>query len=959
MAAELLSPMLVRATELASSSEPFFFPEYTDHSTAHIEDVLGAALDLIHDNSIKTISDNDYCILALAVILHDIGLHLRAEGFMDLLQSGPGPLTRFDHGQPSWAQLWEDFLSEALRFDERRLVEIFNSADPIRRPPGNILDWSLRDRLLIGEFLRHHHARLSHEIAISGFPIGRGEYRQLLGAATRELRDLVGLIARSHGISVRETLPYISQHFDLRDYNGIHIIYVMTLLRVADYLQIQPTRAPANLRDVRRIRSPISNREWITHACIKNISVADLDPEAINILAEPPDVKTYLRVRNWLDGIQAEMDLSWAILGETYGRFSSPEPKNDLANLKLRLRRIKSNIDDITQFSATIPYLPQHVTFASAGSDLLKLLIGPLYNYNAFIGIRELFQNAADAVRELADILSHEPSLEVSLHSDLSKVGVEIELGLANDEIARIEIRDSGVGMNADIIVKYFLTAGASFRNSEIWRSLHEKDDHSRVARGGRFGVGALASFLLGQRISVHTRHYTASDTDSIYFEGDISSTAIELIRKPKTSIGTAISIELMKPMNLRQFKSWVEANIFQSDVPILVLNCPKIDDKHIQLKTVPRSFEFDTPILFGWSDQSISVGASLGNTSSDLIVNAIKISSDLNTESKELGLYFGYFSLKAPDIIIWDRDAVFPLNLQRNAASFEKFAQKEKLGFVIIAEVLAKLVAYKAGLADWLFAADLHERFPTIGGSSMVGPFEHFGGTYYESQVRELALAKTKILFANYSSFLSHGVSNVIVIAAPGIRSANPLRDIIDKDTAICLWPTYNRPDDTASKYSAVLKRGHLWVAPIYGKVTSFLISKQVANRFSSFKRPPPELDTLKEIAEFNGDILAPVDDIDDTLLRIALILRRQQIKVSIIFQIDNQKMSWDARGRDAAYARFIDVAKLLLGSDAIGLTEELVISTDLESTRYFKTRVEAYLSAPLKQARKQARDN
>ena len=48
-----------------------------------------------------------------------------------------------------------------------------------------------------------------------------------------------------------------------------------------------------------------------------------------------------------------------------------------------------------------IDYLPIRASFRAADADLLKLLIGPLYGDKPGIGMRELIQNAIDAVREL------------------------------------------------------------------------------------------------------------------------------------------------------------------------------------------------------------------------------------------------------------------------------------------------------------------------------------------------------------------------------------------------------------------------------------------------------------------------------------------------------------------------------------------------------------------------------
>jgi hypothetical protein len=55
---------------------------------------------------------------------------------------------------------------------------------------------------------------------------------------------------------------------------------------------------------------------------------------------------------------------------------------------------------------------------------------------------------------------------------------------------------------------KYFLRAGASFRQSADWAMefLDEKGK-PRVLRAGRFGVGAFAIFLLGPSFRLSTRH--------------------------------------------------------------------------------------------------------------------------------------------------------------------------------------------------------------------------------------------------------------------------------------------------------------------------------------------------------------------------------------------------------------------------------------------------------------------
>jgi hypothetical protein len=275
----------------------------------------------------------------------------------------------------------------------------------------------------------------------------------------------------------------------------------MALLRVADYLQVQSERAPKQVLAVKRLDSPVSQGEWRAHAAIFDIRQTMDDPEALHVEARPLDVRTLFRVREWISGIQGELDESWAVLGEVYGRYS------ELAPLGLVLRRIRTNIED-TAVTDKLDFLPRRAAFQAADADLLKLLIGPLYGDNPAIGMRELIQNAVDAVRELSVLLKDRGlgRSDIPVASQVADVVAAVD----KDERGRhwVTVSDCGLGMTADVIINYFLTAGASFRRSDDWRkSFETSDGKSKVLRAGRFGIGALAAFLLGNEIHVTTRH--------------------------------------------------------------------------------------------------------------------------------------------------------------------------------------------------------------------------------------------------------------------------------------------------------------------------------------------------------------------------------------------------------------------------------------------------------------------
>src|SRR3974390_1795461 len=527
---------LARFSPWIESSGTPFFPEYTDHGPRHIAETMETASSLIRDEAWPVVTPNDAGVLVLAVLLHDSAMHLTEDGFLSLIKGKAADRQLQNWSEPSWEEMWLEFLGEASRFDARRLVGIFGSPEPVRNPPPDPRDWTLRDRQLIGEFIRRHHPRLAHETALNGIPGPPSQPNLTLEGIDADLAELAGLVARSHGMALRDAIPHL-QPYHVREYKGVHPPFLMALLRVADYIQVQSTRAPSEILRVRELRSPISQKEWKAHSAIRDIRNTHEDPEALFIDAAPENVATFLHLKKLLAGIQCELDSSWAVLGEVYGRFKG------LDQLGLNLRRVRSNIDDASEFARSVPYVPQEMSFGSAGADLLKLLIGPLYGDHPETGIRELVQNAVDACRELQDYCTqrgHGQNPSSTGHSE-----VLVSLTDVAGKGRWLEIADSGIGMTADIIKGYFLKAGASFRRSDAWRRLHEDfPNKSRVLRSGRFGIGVLASFLVGDEVEVTTRHVSASENRGLQFSGTIDMEDIEIVYCSR-SVGTTIRIRI------------------------------------------------------------------------------------------------------------------------------------------------------------------------------------------------------------------------------------------------------------------------------------------------------------------------------------------------------------------------------------------------------------------------------
>jgi molecular chaperone HtpG len=732
---------------LEQSGMPFF-PGFTDHSPRHINDVLRTASSLISDDSYDLLTPEDVATLTLAILLHDCGMHLTQDSFRALvLEEHEGSVINGLEDKP-WSIIWKDFLSEASRFGQEKLLAIFGDTKPLDIHAFNIDDLSEKDCLLVGEFVRRFHARLAHEIAITGVP-SRNESKLEITGVDNDIKDLAGLVARSHGMSIRSTFKYIEERYNtVSEYRGIKTPFLMAILRISDYVQVQSERAIRSLLSVKELRSPVSKQEWKAHFAVRDVTTNYLDPEAIYVNANPKDVNVFLKLEFLFKDIQKELDHSWATLGEIYGRLPP------LSKLGMTLRRIRSNLDNKKAFARTVQYIPMKAGFDTSGPDLLKLLVGPLYDYKSSVGIRELVQNAVDACRELEDIQKTD-------NKQKTEHDVIVSIQESEDGTGWITITDYGIGMTLETVNNYFLKAGASFRNSDLWKKQHtDTDGNSRVLRGGRFGVGALAAFLLGSEIEVKTRHALSNAAEGLEFKAKIDDPTVEILRSPKEEHGTTIRIWIDNPQTMREIKPVIYNNINAKDQPILLehwdhvdwfsQSSPKIiylwegftesppkrvkaqffatknlvpEDKLLAEEndwtTLPDPAPYQR-ILWKYHNEYRYNQFTKKPESEICTVNGIKVldsskaqygqKTRINTETRPSKDSFTYY-INRPSIAIFDPLGVCPINLQRSAISFERMGIDETLKASILEKHIVEVKEFTKPLNSILSTLKV-ERF-------------------------------------------------------------------------------------------------------------------------------------------------------------------------------------------------------------------------------------------------------
>lgn len=771
-------------SEVLTVSHLPFFPDYTDHGFDHLSAVLAIADKLMTNDARGELTAEDIAVLVISILLHDLALHLSEAGFETLLLSSGVIKT-------DWALKFGEFFTEAQHWNQRELVDVFgvdavqHRQGVIRNPLDHLADLNETDRKLIGEFIRRHHPFLALEFARCGFPGASGE-RIIFSSVGRDLLEIAGQVARSHGLPLRGAIQLLDEcQIHRLEEQNVHPIYLMGLIRIADYLDMGANRAPMIAFSYKTIASLISRKEWANNQALRTISWGIPDIESLYIPAKPTNVESYLVLTRWLNDIQYELDTTWAVFGEFYGI----HPR--LSLLRIAIRRVRSNIlDDPKAFAKAAPFVPRQVALEIAGSEVAKLFVEPLYGARPEIAIRELLQNSVDAVNERWAYEKRHQSNGTSPSETGSDPDVQIWLDGPSTPVPKLTVVDRGIGMSEDVVIDYFLKVGASFRNSIAWKrefNLPTQDANgdvnSKVMRSGRFGVGVLAAFLLGDSIEVWTRH-VASDRGLTFrltmdVESGVSTAdSIEIKYDETIPVGTSISVSITKVVP--DSATLTGTNIYSNDNlwDWYCLKMPSVGryrgPERLSLEQVVTVPSETDPLPPGWHSVATSdyrtVHVLVGGRSSSpvppLICNGIVVGSrrsgSLDTfpnsgaEFWHRGLFQSgdLFQLVSPSFSVFDPDGRLPLNLQRTGLT------NKNLDFISGAFDVQSKSAFAAMLKLAPEEAHVSKDFGTVLGDYF--EFDNLLPIFFtRSGVATLTLVNLQVIKARSVLVIERGVLN------------------------------------------------------------------------------------------------------------------------------------------------------------------------------------------------------
>lgn len=468
----------------------------TVHDITHL-DALWDVGDLIAGPDFD-INPVEAFVFGAAALLHDAGMSVASypSGMSEIMKTTE----------------WADTLRSIVR--QKKIAE--DDAKDLSKIPGQLKDE------LIFNVLRALHAKHAEELVSVAWRIP-GKLDEVRLLEDQHLRAAygrsVGLIAHSHHWSLEQVVQDLRTNVgaatELPGTWALNEAKMACLLRCADAAHIDHRRAPSMLYALtqpqgisdehwnfqNKLNKPIIRDGVLMYSAGQDFRLAEANSwwlcyEAVRLIdRELTSCNAYLQ----------DSGLTTFIARRVYGADNPLVLAQQIRPSGWRPVNAEIRVSD-----------PVHLAKTLGGRSL--------YGRSAFAPIRELLQNAVDAVRARR---RHEDRA-----SDWGHVKLMIEeLSAAGSREVWLHVDDTGVGMSERVLTGPLLDFGRSLWNSALLREEFPGLESRGIQPIGKFGIGFFSVFLLGKKVKIISRRYDKSLSETLVLEFD-SVSARPIVRK-------------------------------------------------------------------------------------------------------------------------------------------------------------------------------------------------------------------------------------------------------------------------------------------------------------------------------------------------------------------------------------------------------------------------------------------
>lgn len=426
---------------------------------------------LIPETTKAKMTTADWLLIVLAFYFHDLGMLVTKKEFENRLHS-----------------------KEYLKFRDAYLSKVYNVDSLKNLSDGN------KERFIYQEYVRKHHGDRVYNWILDE----QSSYVYYDSNVTDAVKDLVdgfpplfkndlAVVCASHSLDDLDNLEKykVNQAYGSTPQEKANVFYTALMLRTADLLHITSDRTPAIEYQIIAPTNPISQEEWAKQAAISSVTPKIAEDEDGNKCIELPSHT--LEVNAFFENENGFFSLI-EYLNYVRGQLKTSHRLNEFVKKKYAsLYDFPwKDIDDST--IQTKNFERRQLSFTIDQNKVLSLLVGETLYNNLSVSLRELAQNAIDAVKVR----------EYELFENNISVGIEKyvpTIKVSWNEISReLTISDNGTGMSLDIIENHLLKVGSSrYQDPEFQKK------HPGYNSISRFGIGLLTCFLIADDVDILT----------------------------------------------------------------------------------------------------------------------------------------------------------------------------------------------------------------------------------------------------------------------------------------------------------------------------------------------------------------------------------------------------------------------------------------------------------------------
>lgn len=455
-------------------------PGLTVHDVTHL-DALWEIADLIAGPDFE-INPAEAFVFGASVLIHDSAMSIAAypNGMEEIIETTE----------------WKDSVYAAFRQQHHKEP----TSDEIANPPEGIKEQ------VIFNVLRALHAKQAEKLVSARWsvPSGNEELCLLEDAGLRNAYGKsIGRIAHSHHWNIERLEHELQKNFgvetELPSEWKLNEIKVACLLRCADAAHIDRRRAPSMLYALTR-PSGISAQHWaFQNKLNKPVREAGYLHYSSGADFDLADAPAWWLCFDTIKMIDFELSSAHAVLQEIGAGSFAVSHVHGAGNPTVLARQIRP-----------CNWRPVNAEVRVSNPVNLAQTLGGehLYGRGAFAPIRELLQNAIDAIRARRRLENRGDSW--------GKISFTLEKVTENTgDAVWLHVDDNGLGMSERVLVGPLLDFGKSLWNSPLLQEEFPGLESQGINPIGKFGIGFFSVFLLGQNIKVITKPYLASAKDT------------------------------------------------------------------------------------------------------------------------------------------------------------------------------------------------------------------------------------------------------------------------------------------------------------------------------------------------------------------------------------------------------------------------------------------------------------